>query len=156
NSQRRYVTLTGDAATTTASDTLKKYYNRISAFRGIRDASTTVSIRNFKDFEETKNFVPDFPESLDQGEFIKKLLEERWRELAGEQNTRWYDLTRFGLLVNNVKNNKSQINALTGRSLNATAYGTQLLNTPNAKYEYLPIPLNEIRLHPKLNQNKDY
>lgn len=156
NSQRRYVTLTGDAATTTASDTLKKYYNRISAFRGIRDASTTVSIRNFKDFEETKNFVPDFPESLDQGEFIKKLLEERWRELAGEQNSRWFDLTRFGLLVNNVKNNKSETNALTGRNLSATPYGTQVLNTPNAKYEYLPIPLNELRLHPKLNQNKDY
>ncbi len=136
-----------------AADTLKKYYFQISAFRGIREVPANPVIRNFKDFPETKDWVPDFAASLSQNDFREALLDERWRELAGEQNSRWLDLVRYGRLVSNISSIKSKINPLTKRSLQSTPFGVQILPLPDEKFSYFAIPANEIARNPKLNQN---
>lgn len=141
------------ATTANAADTLTKYYNQISAFRGLRDVPAAPVIRNFKEFPATKDFVPDFASSLSQSTFREQLLDERWRELAGENNTRWFDLTRYGRLISSIQAAQSRINPLTGRDLTATAFGQTILRVPNEKYTYLPIPQSEINRNSKLNQN---
>jgi hypothetical protein len=144
------------ATTENAADTLTKYYNQISAFRGLREVPASPDIRNFKDFPATANFVPDFPNTLTRDQFREDLLDERWRELAGEQNMRWYDLTRYGRLVSRISQYKSLRNPLTNRTLTTTPFGTTVLNTPDAKFEYLPIPQSEINRNGKLNQNAGF
>jgi hypothetical protein len=144
------------AKTANAADTLKKYYNQISAFKGLREVPATPNIRNFKEFEETKDFVPDFPASLNADEFRNELFDERWRELAGEQNNRWYDLVRTGKLIENIQDAQQRVNILTKRSLQTTPFGQQVLQTPNEKYNYLAIPQSEISRNPNLKQNPGY
>lgn len=139
-----------------ATDTMTKYFNQICAFKGIREVPPAPTIRNFKDFPATAGFVPDFSAALSQTQFRNDLLDERWRELAGEQNCRWYDLTRYGTLVSRVTAIKSQVNPLTGRSLATTQFGNSVLINPNSKFEYLPIPQQEIDRNRKLNQNIGY
>ena len=141
--------------TANAIDTLRKYYEQVSAFRGIREVTPIPSIRNFREFPNTQNFVPDFTTN-NQSTFREQLLDERFRELAFEFNSRWFDLTRMGLLINRIQTNKTVVNALTKRSLDQTFYGINILSDPNPKYEYLPIPLIEIARNPKLNQNSGY
>jgi hypothetical protein len=144
------------ATTDNAADTLAKYYNEICTFRGLRETPAAPDIRNYKDFPATANYVPDFASTLTKDQFREELLDERWRELAGEQNLRWYDLTRYGRLVNRVVQYKTLINPLTGRTLTATPFGTSVLLNPNPKFEYLPIPQSEINRNGKLNQNAGF
>jgi hypothetical protein len=139
-----------------AADTLKKYYFQISAFRGIREVPANPVIRNFKDFPETKDWIPDFAASLNASSFRDALLDERWRELAGEQNSRWLDLNRHGRLIKNISEIKTKINPLTKRSLESTVFGTRVLPIPDNKYTYLAIPANELVRNPKLNQNAGF
>ncbi|MDA9555811.1 RagB/SusD family nutrient uptake outer membrane protein [Pelobium sp.] len=146
---------TSPPLTDNAADTLKKYYEQISAFRGIRELTPSPAIRNFKEFTNTQNFVPDFT-TTNQVAFRDQLLDERWRELAFEFNSRWFDLTRMGLLIDRVQMTKNTINPLTKRDLSQTYVGLNELPDPNPKYYYLPIPLLEIAKNPKLNQNKGY
>jgi hypothetical protein len=141
------------AKTANAADSLSKYYNEICAFRGLRETPAAPDIRNFKSFPATVNFVPDFAATLTQDQFREELLDERWRELAGEQNLRWYDLTRYGRLVARVSEHKNKVNPLTNRALTTTPYGTSVLPAPNPKFEYLPIPKSEIDRNPNLKQN---
>jgi hypothetical protein len=141
------------ATTANAADTLTKYYNQISAFRGLREAPAAPVIRNFKEFPATKDFVPDFPASLSQTNFREQLLDERWRELAGENNTRWFDLVRYGRLITAIQAAQTRVNPLTLRDLTASPFGQTILRTPNDKYTYLPIPQSEINRNSKLNQN---
>jgi uncharacterized protein (DUF2147 family) len=139
-----------------ATDTMSKYFNQISAFKGIREVPPAPTIRNFREFSATAGFVPDFSSSLSQVQFRNDLLDERWRELAGEQNCRWYDLTRYGTLISRVNAIKSQINPLTRRTLAATQFGTSVLTDPNPKFQYLPIPKQEIDRNKNLNQNEGF
>lgn len=139
-----------------AADTMTKYYNQISAFRGIREVPPAPTIRNFKEFPATAGFVPDFSAALSQTQFRNDLLDERWRELAGEQNCRWYDLTRYGILISRILAIKTQVNPLTNRTLATTQFGTGVLINPSPKFEYLPIPQQEIERNRKLNQNTGY
>ena len=144
------------AKTANAADTLAKYYNMVSAFRGLREVPSTPVIRNFKEFPLTRNFVPDFPMTLSKDAFRESLLDERWRELAGESGSRWFDLTRYGTLISRIQTNQRTLNTYTGRDLSGTQYFTAILRQPSEKYNYLPIPLIEINLNPKLNQNLGY
>jgi hypothetical protein len=139
-----------------AADTMTKYFNQICAFRGIREVPTAPTIRNFKEFPSTASFVPDFSNGLSQVQFRNDLLDERWRELAGEQNCRWYDLTRYGSLITNIVAIKNRVNPLTNRTLATTQYGSGVLINPNPKFQYLPIPQQEIDRNKKLNQNEGY
>lgn len=141
------------ATTANAADTLTKYYNQISAFRGLREAPAAPVIRNFKEFPATKDFVPDFPASLSQTNFREQLLDERWRELAGENNTRWFDLVRYGRLITAIQAAQTRVNPLTQRDLTATQFGQNILRIPSEKYSYLPIPQSEINRNSRLNQN---
>jgi hypothetical protein len=138
---------------TQATDTMTKYFNQICAFRGIREVPPAPVIRNFKEFPATAGFVPDFSTALSQTQFRSDMLDERWRELAGEQNCRWYDLTRYGTLISRVTAIKTQLNPLTNRALATTQFGSSVLISPNSKFEYLPIPQQEIDRNRKLNQN---
>ncbi|MDP5121351.1 MAG: RagB/SusD family nutrient uptake outer membrane protein [Spirosomaceae bacterium] len=142
--------------TANAADTLSKYYFEISVVKGIREVPSAPVIRNFKDFPETKNFVPDFPTTLSQDDFRERLLNERWRELAGEHNNRWYDLVRYGRLITSVQETQVKLNPLTNRTLQATPYGQDVLREPNDKYAYLAIPQSEISRNPNLKQNPGY
>ncbi|HOY16226.1 MAG TPA: RagB/SusD family nutrient uptake outer membrane protein [Haliscomenobacter sp.] len=147
---------TAPPKTDNAADTLAKYYYQISAFRGIREVPPVADIRNFKDFPATANWVPDFSASMTKEEFTEELLDERWRELAGEQNLRWFDLTRYGRLVNRVNEYKTKLNPLTNRAMTTTPFGTQVLTAPGSRFEYLPIPKSELDRNPKLNQNEGF
>jgi hypothetical protein len=144
------------ALTANAADTLAKYYNEICAFKGLRETPAAADIRSFKNFPATANYVPDFPTTLTQDQFREQLLDERWRELAGEQNQRWYDLTRYGILVSRVQQYKTLVNPLTKRSLALSPFGTQVLQSPNPKFEYFPIPRTEIDRNNKLFQNAGF
>jgi hypothetical protein len=139
-----------------ATDTMTKYFNQICAFRGIREVPPAPVIRNFKDFPSTAGFVPDFSAALSQIEFRNNLLDERWRELAGEQNCRWYDLTRYGILISRITAIKRQVNPLTNRTLATTQFGSSVLINPDPKFQYLPIPQQEIERNRKLNQNEGF
>lgn len=139
-----------------ATDTMTKYFNQICAFRGIREVPAAPVIRNFKEFPATAGFVPDFSNSLSQTQFRNELLDERWRELAGEQNCRWYDLTRYGQLITRITAIKTQVNPLTNRTLATTQYGSSVLTNPNSKFQYLPIPLQEIERNNNLKQNEGF
>jgi hypothetical protein len=139
-----------------ATDTMTKYFNQISAFRGIREVPPAPVIRNFKEFPATAGFVPDFSTGLSQAQFREDLLDERWRELAGEQNCRWYDLTRYGTLISRITAIKSRVNPLTNRTLATTQFGSSVLISPNPKFEYLPIPQQEIDRNRSLNQNTGF
>lgn len=142
--------------TTQAADTMAKYFYQICAFRGIREVPAAPTIRNFKEFPATANYVPDFANGLTQQQFRDELLDERWRELAGEQNCRWYDLTRYGRLISRVMQAKTDINPLTNRNLSTTQFGTSVLTNPLPKFEYLPIPQQEIDINKNLKQNEGY
>jgi hypothetical protein len=142
--------------TAQATDTMTKYFNQICAFRGIREVPQAPIIRNFREFPATVNFVPDFSATLSQTQFRNDLLDERWRELAGEQNSRWYDLTRYGQLISRISAIKTQVNPLTGRNLSGTQFGTSVLIAPDAKFEYFPIPQQEIERNRNLKQNAGY
>ncbi len=144
------------ATTANAADTLTKYYNEICAFKGLREAPPAADIRSFKSFPATANYVPDFSNTLTKDQFRDELLDERWRELAGEQTLRWHDLTRYGILVSRIQQNKTLINPLTKRSLALSPFGTQVLLNPNPKFEYLPIPRTEIDRNNKLFQNAGF
>lgn len=144
------------ALTANAADTLTKYYNEISAFRGLREAPPAADIRNFKDFPATANYVPNFPATLTKDQFRDELLDERWRELAGEQNQRWFDLTRYGILVSRVAQYKNLVNPLTKRALTTTPFGQQVLGVADPKFEYLPIPQSELIRNTNLNQNAGF
>jgi hypothetical protein len=144
------------ATTANATDTLAKYYNEICAFRGLRETPAAPDIRNFKSFPATANYVPDFPATLTSDQFRTELLDERWRELAGEQNARWYDLTRYGILVSRVAQHKALVNPLTKRSLQTTPFGQQVLQVSDPKFEYLPIPKSEIDRNANLKQNAGF
>jgi hypothetical protein len=139
-----------------ATDTMTKYFNQICAFRGIREVPASPIIRNFKEFPATAGFVPDFSTSLSQTQFRNDLLDERWRELAGEQNCRWYDLTRYGQLITRITAIKTQLNPLTNRTLATTQYGNSVLTNPNPRFQYLPIPLQEIERNNNLKQNEGF
>jgi hypothetical protein len=144
------------AKTANAADTLAKYYNQISAFRGIREVPAAPVIRNFKEFPETKDFVPDYNGSLSQSAFREELLDERWRELAGEANVRYFDLGRYGRLITAVQAAINTVNPLTKRDLTSTPFGQNTLRVPEEKYSYFPIPKSEIDRNPNLNQNPGY
>lgn len=144
------------AKTANAADTLAKYYNQISAFRGLREVPAAPVIRNFKEFPATKDFVPDFNSTLSQTAFREELLDERWRELAGEANVRYFDLGRYGRLISAVQNAINTINPLTQRDLTATPFGQNTLRVPDEKYTYFPIPKSEIDRNPNLSQNPGY
>lgn len=142
--------------TANAADTIAKYYTQISAMKGLREVPSAPVIRNFKEFTLSAGFVPDFNPAFSPEEFRNNLLDERFRELAGEDNLRWYDLTRFGKLTERVQEHKAKTNSLTKRSLSSTPFGTSVLPVPNTRYEYLPIPLIEIQRNPKLKQNQGF
>ena len=144
------------ATTDNAADTLAKYYFQISAFRGLREVPAAPNIRNFREFEATKDYVPDFSETLSMDAFREALLDERYRELAGENNQRWYDLVRYGRLVDRIQEFQNKINPLTGRALQSSPFGQQVLQNPSEKFEYLPIPKSEIDRNTKLNQNPGF
>jgi SusD family/Starch-binding associating with outer membrane len=139
-----------------ATDTMTKYFNQICAFRGIREVPPAPIIRNFKEFPATAAFVPDFSTGLSQTQFRENLLDERWRELAGEQNCRWYDLTRYGTLITRITAIKTQVNPLTNRTLATTQFGSSVLISPNPKFQYLPIPQQEIDRNKNLKQNEGF
>lgn len=147
---------TNPATTATATDTLAKYYFQISTFRGLREVPPAPQIRNYKEFPQTASYVPDFPSTMSQVSFREELLDERWRELAGELNLRWFDLTRYGRFVSRMQQYKTLVNPLTARSLTLTPMGTAVLPAPNPRYEYLPIPLSEINQNPNLKQNAGF
>lgn len=144
------------AKTANAADTLAKYYNQISAFRGMREVPAAPVIRNFKDFTATRNFVPDFPASMSQIAFREDLLDERWREMAGENNVRYFDLLRYGRLISAVQTAITTVNPLTKRDLTATPFGQNTLRVPDEKYSYFPIPKSELDRNPNLKQNPGY
>ncbi len=144
---------TNPPLTDNAADTIAKYYYDISAFKGIREVPPTPTIRNFKQFTQTANYVADFAATLSQTDFREKLLDERWRELSGELNQRWFDLVRYGRLVSRIVEYRNKLNPLTNRTLATTNMGTAVLQIPDKKFEYLPIPLAETQRNPKLNQN---
>jgi hypothetical protein len=144
------------ARTANAADTLAKYYNQISAFRGLREVPSAPVIRNFKEFPATRNFVPDYPATLSQTGLREELLDERWRELAGEANARYFDLARYGRLISGVQTAITTINPLTKRDLTATPFGQNTLRVPDEKYTYFPIPKSEIDRNPNLKQNPGY
>lgn len=148
----------GTEAPSTADATaiLSKYYFEISTFRGLHEVPAAPEIRNYREFTASQDFVPDFPAGLTQEAFRAELLDERWRELAGEFNMRWFDLTRYGILTDRIQEYQTLINPMTGRDLNATAFGQQVLQQPDDKFEYLPIPKSEIDRNPKLNQNPGF
>lgn len=141
---------------TQATDTMTKYFNQICAFRGIREVPAAPVIRNFREFPATAGFVPDFSAALSQTQFRNDLLDERWRELAGEQNCRWFDLTRYGTLISRITAIKSQVNPLTNRTLATTQFGSSVLISPNSRFEYLPIPQQEIDRNSNLKQNQGF
>ncbi|MEZ5038745.1 MAG: RagB/SusD family nutrient uptake outer membrane protein [Saprospiraceae bacterium] len=147
---------TNPPKTVDAAAILTEYYEEISAFRGLREVPAAPEIRNFKEFPGSADFVPDFPATLSQDEFRKELLDERWRELAGEFNMRWFDLTRYGMLTDRIREYQNLVNPLTGRSLLTTAFGEQVLQIFDKKFEYLPIPKSEIDRNSKLNQNPGF
>ncbi|MCB0631581.1 MAG: RagB/SusD family nutrient uptake outer membrane protein [Saprospiraceae bacterium] len=142
--------------TVNADSIISKYYFEISAFRGLREVPPTPEIRNFKEFPESKNFVPDFPSDMSQVEFREELLDERWRELAGELNMRWFDLTRYGRLTDRIQEYQQLINPMTNRNLLTTPFGEQVLQIPDKKFEYLPIPKSEIDRNANLKQNAGF
>lgn len=144
------------ARTANAADTLAKYYNQISAFRGIREVPESPVYRNFKEFPATRNFLPDYTSVSSQAVFREAILEERWLELAGEIGNRYYDLTRYGRLISSIQDAITRINPLTKRDLIATPFGQRTLLNPDPKYVYLPIPRSEIERNAKLIQNPGY
>lgn len=144
------------ARTANAADTLAKYYNQISAFRGIREVPESPVYRNFKEFPATRNFLPDYTDVSSQTVFREAILEERWLELAGEIGSRYYDLARYGRLISSIQDAISRINPLTKRDLIATPFGQRTLLNPDPKYVYLPIPRSEIERNSKLIQNPGY
>lgn len=143
-------------STVNADSILTEYYVEISAFRGLREVPAAPEIRNFKEFPESENFVPDFPTGLSKDQFRDQLLDERWRELAGEFNMRWFDLTRYGMLTSRIQEYQTLVNPMTGRELSGTPFGQQVLQDADEKYEYLPIPKSEIDRNPNLNQNPGF
>ena len=124
----------------------------ISAFKALREMPTSTELVNFADFPETADWVPDFATS-DQAQFREDLLDERYRELAGEQGVRFFDLFRYGRYVDNILAAQTNINPLTGRSISDTHYGTELMPNPDQRFNYFPVPQREIDQNSNLNQN---
>ncbi|QHV94326.1 RagB/SusD family nutrient uptake outer membrane protein [Spirosoma endbachense] len=77
---------------------------------------------------------------LSKDGFINAVLQERSWEFFAEGD-RWYDLTRTNTFLTVIPKAVNEV------------YPTR---TPQAKHRYYPIPLDEIRANPKLEQNPDW
>ena len=99
--------------------------------------STINEIRARARFDGTgiQDVLPDLS-GLSYDEFRDAILDERQREFAME-GQRWYDLKRFGKLVEKVKEAKPTTN-------------------PDSHLNYLPIPSRERGINPNLTQNDGY
>ena len=79
---------------------------------------------------------------LTKESFREALRHERWNEFILE-GQRWYDLTRWHILVKHVKENTPATQPL------------KIQNVSKRNY-YLPLPQDQIQLNPNLEQNWGY
>ncbi|MCE6991409.1 RagB/SusD family nutrient uptake outer membrane protein [Dyadobacter sp. CY323] len=77
---------------------------------------------------------------LSKDDFINAVLQERSWEFFAEGD-RWYDLTRTNQFLTIIPKAVNEVYPV---------------RTPLAKHRYYPIPLDEIRANPKLEQNPDW
>ncbi len=80
--------------------------------------------------------LKDLPNTLNQQQTIQAMMTERRNEFFGEDITRWFDLSRWGLL----------------QSTMSTAKPT----TWTLKANLFPITLDQLKLNPNLTQNPGY
>jgi starch-binding outer membrane protein, SusD/RagB family len=84
--------------------------------------------------------LPDLEADLAREEFISAVLQERSWEFFAEGD-RWYDLTRTNTFLNVIPQAVNDV------------YPTR---TPLPKNRYFPIPLDEIRANPNIQQNPEW
>ena len=77
---------------------------------------------------------------LSKDDFINAVLQERSWEFFAEGD-RWYDLTRTNQFLTVIPKAVNEVYPV---------------RTPLARHKYYPIPLDEIRANPKLEQNPDW
>jgi hypothetical protein len=99
------------------------------------EAINAVRARARFDGTVDQNVLPDLV-GLSYEQFRDALLDERQREFAMEGH-RWYDLKRFGKLVEKTKAAKPS-------------------TSPDEHLNYLPIPSRERGINPNLTQNEGY
>lgn len=106
----------------------------------------------------------DIPTSLTGEQALREILLERVRELCGEDDCRWFDLSRYpDLHFDNTKGNHVYYNLNSYRdpySAGVSFYQREMedrINTTNLAYKVLlPIPLEEFQYFPDLRQNPGY
>ncbi len=105
-----------------------------------------------RELEYREGMSPDF-ENMSQEEFFNAILDERARELGGEQGAfRWFDLVRTGLLVEKIKALATTVIPVTGEP--EPNWGAA--NFIEDKHIRLPIPNTELDANPLLKQNPGY
>lgn len=88
----------------------------------------------------TRAGLPNLAAGLSKEQFIDAVLQERGWEFFAEGD-RWYDLTRTNTFMTKIP------------PATDVVYPTR---TPQPKHRYFPIPLDEIRANPGLEQNPDW
>ncbi len=84
--------------------------------------------------------LPDLDPALNKEQFIDAVLQERGWEFFAEGD-RWYDLTRTNTFMTKIPPATDVVYPV---------------RTPQPKHRYFPIPLDEIRANPQLEQNPDW
>jgi hypothetical protein len=88
----------------------------------------------------TRAGLPNLPSGFSKDQFIDAVLQERGWEFFAEGD-RWYDLTRTNTFLTKIP-----------PAVDVVYPQRQ----PQPKHRYFPIPLDEIRSNPKLEQNPDW
>lgn len=112
----------------------------------------------------TSNRPIDIPTSLTGEQALREILLERVRELCGEDDCRWFDLSRYPDLHFDVAggnhvyyNLNSYRDPYTSRVSFYQREMEDRINTTNLLYKVLlPIPLEEFQYFPDLRQNPGY
>ena len=105
----------------------------------------------------------DIPTSLRGKQVLREVLLERARELCGEDDCRWFDISRYPDLYLNVKkknniyhNLERYFNPYGGREFWQKAMAERI-NTDDKIYKILlPIPQTEFQYFPDMRQNPGY
>ncbi len=87
-------------------------------------------------------------------EYKQIMIQERARELCFESTTRYYDLLRWGILIDKFTEVGNTFKSLGGS--NGNTYANALYYVVKPYHQLFPIPQAEIQLNPLMPQNPQY